>query len=154
MTNFMGGALIAILVGCASAPQVWAQSRGSVRLLDIQPTTGVTRVTSGFSPMSGTRLTRFMEDGIEAPAAILAVTWEQTPGLAPAEAALQFDYRMDGESRVRTQTQPLPPRERGPRTARFVVPLTEATGRRVSAWRLRVMAGERVLEEVASEAWR
>jgi hypothetical protein len=125
-----------------------------VRVLDIQPTTGVARVASGFSPTAGARMTRFMEEGIEAPAAILAVTWEQTPGLAPAGAALRFDYRMDGESRVRTQVRPLPPRARGPQTARFVVPLTKATGRRVSAWRLRVTAGETVLQEIASEAWR
>lgn len=153
MTNFMRGALACILAGCCGAPVVWAQSRGSVRLLDIQPTTGVTRVTSGFSPMAGARLTRFMEDGIEAPAAILAVTWEQSPGLAPAGVALHFDYRMDGESRIRTKIEPLPPRERGPKTVRFTVPLTPASGARVSAWRLRVMAGGQVLEEVASAAW-
>lgn len=123
-------------------------------MLEIQPTTGVTRVTTGFSPMAGARITRFLEDGIETPAAILAVTWEQSPGLAPAGVALQFDYRMDGETRVRTLIEPLPPRERGPRTVRFHVPLTPATGQRVSAWRLRVTAGDQVLEEVASAAWR
>jgi hypothetical protein len=150
MRLLLGGILV---VGFGVSP-VWAQMRGSVRVLDIQPTTGVARVASGFGSMAGVRMTRFMEEGLEAPAAILAVTWEQTPGLAPVGAALQFDYRMDGESRVRTQSILLPPRARGPQTSRFVVPLTEATGRRVTAWRLRVMAGEVVMQEITSEAWR
>ncbi|MCS6770647.1 MAG: hypothetical protein NZ740_01310 [Kiritimatiellae bacterium] len=123
-------------------------------MLSIQPTTGVARAATGFHPAAGERLTRFLEDGVEVPAAVLEVTWEQSPGLAPAGAALQLEYRLSGDPRVRTIRRTLPARERGPRTERFEMPLTPAGGMRVTAWRLRVVAGERVLEEITSAGWR
>lgn len=123
-------------------------------MLDIQPTTGVTRVSAAMHESGGLRLTRFFEDGVATPAAILVVTWEQTPGLAPKGVVLQLEYRMDGERRIHTLRQPLPERARGPQTARFEIPITAEGGNRVAAWRLRILAGDRILDEAQSAAWR
>lgn len=155
MTKFMRRALVGLVFGCFGALSTgFGQLPGSVRLLDIQPTTGVTRVTSGLNTLGGIRLTKFMEDGVVVPSAILAVTWSQTPGLAPEGLVLRLEYLMDDRSEIRLMTKALPAREKGPRTTRFEIPLSADSGRRVAAWRLQLLANGRVLEERHSAAWR
>ncbi len=131
-----------------------AQPAAGVRVLSIAPTTGVTRVASGLRTMADIRLWKFADEERTAPAAILAVTWERAPGRAAPGAQLELEYRFDGRDAPRAQRVALPPRERGPRTHRFEIPLTPETGGRVSAWRLRLMHDKTVLEEYTSAAWR
>lgn len=156
MTMFFRRALACLFVGGIGFPlHSIAQPRGPARVLDIQATTGVTRVVSAPGALTaGARMSKFIEDGLDVPAAILAVRWEQTPALAPAGLELRFDYRMDDEPDIRTRVARIPPRERGPATTEFRVPLTAQAGWRVSAWRLRLQAGDIVLEEFKSAAWR
>ncbi|HMP75240.1 MAG TPA: hypothetical protein PKE12_02975 [Kiritimatiellia bacterium] len=156
MTMFFRRALACLFVGGIGFPlHAIAQPRGPARVLDIQATTGVTRVVSTPGvPSTGARMTKFIEDGVDVPAAILAVRWELSPALAPPGLELQFDYRMDGKPEIRTRVEPLPPRTRGPATTLFKVPLTGHAGWRVSAWRLRLQVGGIVLEEYKSAAWR
>ena len=149
--GLLGALLFLTVVYCGIAP---AQLAGTVRVLGITPTIGVTRVAASFQTLGDVRLTKFAGDDFAVPAAILAVTWEQMPGLAPKDVALQLEYRIDGRTETHVLGHTLPPRERGPRTHRFEIPLTRNTGRRVTAWRLRLMHDNAVLEEYTSAAWR
>ncbi len=155
MATFTRLALAALALWCCgTASPCRAQVPGSARVLAIQPTTGVARVASGIQRVGGLRLTKFLEDGVEVPSAILVVTWSQMPGLAPAGLELRLDYLMDDRTDIQSLTRALPSGERGPSEARLEIPLTRETGRRVSAWRLQLRARERVLEEYRSAAWR
>lgn len=146
-----GALLLSSFSLCSEAT---AQLAGTVRVLGIVPTTGVTRVASFAQTLGEVRLAKFTEEPLPVPAAILAVTWEQMPGLAPRGVQLVLEYRMDGQSHVRALRHTLPDRERGPSTHRFEIPLTRETGWRVSAWRLRLMHDNTALEEYTSSSWR
>lgn len=137
----------------AAAQPTFAQIPGSARVLEIQTTTGVTRVESGLRTLGGARMTKFLEDGVAVPSAVLAVVWSQQPGLAPGNLTLRLDYKMDDQPEVTTLSRALAPTARGRQTARFEIPLSSRSGYRVSAWRLQLRAGERVIEEYKSAAW-
>lgn len=153
MRSIGGTISLLIFVGVLILPAN-GQPRKSVRILDVQPTTTVVRLKPAWPAGGGPRITRFREEGVEVLAAALDVRWEQTPGLAPPGTLLRFEYKLEGQARIRESIVMLPPRERGPRTTRFTVPLTPETGRRVEMWRLQVRAGDHILEEVRSTTWR
>ncbi|MCZ7592956.1 MAG: hypothetical protein M5U15_12840 [Kiritimatiellae bacterium] len=137
----------------AAALPTFAQVPGSARVLEIQTTTGVTRAESGLRTLGGARMTKFLEDGVEVPAAVLAVAWSQQPGLAPGNLSLRLDYKMDDRPEIQTLSRTLAPTARGRQVSRFEIPLSVRSGYRVSAWRLQLRAGERVIEEYKSAAW-
>lgn len=154
MTILKRRALACLLLACGSALSTgFAQLPGGARLLSIQPTTGVARITTGLQSTGPVRLSKFMEDGVEVPAAILAVSWTQAPGPARADMVLQLAYRMDDQPAIRMQSKALP-NARGTQETRFEMPLTPETGRRVTAWRLQLVADGRVIDERTSAAWR
>lgn len=156
MTLLMRLAAAGFFLLCSSAfSTTWGQIPGSIRVLDIQPTTGVTRVSAGVDSLSGgMRLTKFLEDGIRVPAALLTVHIAQTPGLAPRRAELRLHYRMDSGPEIKTLIHPVSNRGGNPQTIRLEIPLTAENGYRVTAWRLQLVADSRVMEEYHSAAWK
>lgn len=151
--------LIPVLIGsltllAAAVQPAVAQVPGSARVVEIQTTTGVTRVESGLRTLGGARITKFLEAGVEVPSAVLAVIWLQQPGLAPGNLELRLDYKMDGQPDILTMSHALSPTARGRQTTRFEIPLSSRTGYRVTAWRLQLRAGERLIEEYKSAAWK
>lgn len=152
MTKRRAFAHLLMTSGCAFSIAL-AQPVVGVRVIDIQPTTGVTRTRLPFPAAGAVRLSKFMEEGLEVPAAILAVAWTQAPGFARADYRLQLEYQMDQQASIRRQTKALP-HARGPQVTQFEIPLDPETGRRVSAWRLRLLSDEQVVDEWTSAAWR
>ncbi len=157
MTNFTRPALVLLALGFwGVVSPCLAQVPGSARVLSIQPTTGVIRVAANLNRVGGVHYTKFLEDGVEVPSAILAVAWSQMPGLAPSDMELRLEYRMDDQPDIRTMRRALPREERGPVTTRLEIPLSPSSGggHRVTSWRLQLRTPDRVLEEYRSATWR
>lgn len=144
--------LLGILL--AGAQQAAAQGSGEARILRVTATTEVAVAEMATDNLGGVRLTKFVEDSREAPQAVLVVAWRAPRSGLPAGAIVRLDYRRDNAPDLRTKDLRVDEPVTGERVTRFSLPLPADGAGRISAWRVQVLHGGRVLDEKTSASWR
>ena len=148
--------LCIVCLVAASLLPVWAQAQegAEARIIAVHPTTDVAVVRSTFNSLETRRLPKFSPEGRSVKQAVLVVDW-QTARALPAGSQVRFSYRQAGSDDVVKQLEERHARPvTGRQRARFAVPQLDPAADRVTAWRVQIVQGGRVLDERFSAAWR
>jgi hypothetical protein len=154
MTRYLPVCLFLLALGAAGTASGQAVPAGQVRIARIATTTEVTTAAATVNNAAGRRMTKFVDEAAPSSRAVLDVEWQTPRSGLPAGTVVQFDYRRDRETRVRTQEVRYDEALRGDVKTRFTVPLGAGGAGRVASWRVRVLQAGRVLDERNSASWR
>jgi len=144
-------ALAAVLVSLVYCPAVPAQSAGGARILGVERRE---EQLASRNPMYR-RMPKFAATSDKPVREIYDVHWAPPPAGIEAGAALVFDYAQERADQVQSLTIQYPFVVQSQRKATFIISerAVLAAGR-VTAWRVRLMQGRRIMAETASGAWR
>jgi hypothetical protein len=143
----------AVAMVAAGACVAKAQERARILGVDHREEAGgaAERSPSLMSP----RLPKFTEPAGGAARETFVVRWQAPAAGLAAGTLLTFEYRQERSNRVRFLSIRYPFQVQGERRATFEI-TREARQRygRVTAWRVRAVAGGRALAELSSKSWR
>ncbi len=130
-----------------------ASAQVEARFVRIQATTDVVLVKSTFKSREPMRLDKFTSPGRRIGEAVLLVDWQPARAL-PAGATVRFEYLRAGSDQVEKEERVYDQAITGLQQERFGVLIGDARRDRVSAWRIQLIQGGRILDERKSAAWR
>jgi len=146
--------IVVALVTSTVAPSARAAEALRLRIVDVTTTTVVMSVSAPNQNMDGVRLRKFVPETQPAWMAVLRATWEADKRFPVPGALVSLQYRLNEDPAARTierrEDQPVS----GRRTTKFVIPLGAQAEHRVTAWRLQLIQGGRVIDERRSASWR
>lgn len=125
-----------------------------LRIVDLTTTTEVMAVAAPMPSLGGTQLRKFTPETVPAWMAVVGVTWETIGGGTVPGARLLFQYKINNEPATRSIEARVERAAAGRRSQRFAVPLGMAAENRVTAWRLQLVQGGRVIDERRSASWK